>query len=63
MWPTDLDTEVAIRRQRLAASGAPRRVPTPARWRSGLGFRLVRLGMAVAGPKAFERPAPTVACR
>jgi hypothetical protein len=62
MWPTDLDAEVAIRRQRLLASASPRRVPTR-RWRRGLGFRLVRLGVAVAGPKAFEWPVPTVACR
>jgi hypothetical protein len=63
MWPTDLDAEVAIRRERLVGAASPRRIPSPARWRRSFGVRLVRLGMVVAGSKAFDRPAPTVACR
>jgi hypothetical protein len=56
MWPTDLAPEVALRRQRLLDTAPARRPSNPARLRRGFGIGLVRLGMVVAGPKAFDRP-------
>ena len=63
MWPTDLASEVARRRQRLLDTAPARRPSNPARWRRGFGIGLVRLGMVVAGPKAFDHPFRTAAYR
>jgi hypothetical protein len=61
MWPTDLAPEVALRRQRLLNTASPRKLPCSARWRRGFGIRLVRLGIVVAGPKAFGPLVPSPA--
>jgi hypothetical protein len=66
MWPVDLSSEVAIRRQRLLNGGlGPRRgIRGGWRLRTRLGAFLVRLGLVVAGaPIASpERPIHAAPC-
>jgi hypothetical protein len=63
MWPTDHASEVSLRQTRLRLSASPRRPSGSDRWRRGFGVRLIRLGVVVAGPKAFDRPFGTAVYR
>ena len=63
MWPVDLGSEVALRRQRLLSGARPRRARGGSRLRTRVGVYLVRLGIVVAGARSFEPSVLTVPCR